>query len=197
MRKEPGRPRDDRIDAAVLDAATALLLEVGYADLRVSTVADRAGTTRPAVYRRWPTKAHLVHEAAFRDSAPSAPATAPPPPGSLDDDVHHLVRAVAQQLSTPLARAAVPGLLADAAGAPTLHAQLLERFALAGWGGVDARLAAAVERGEARPDVDAGTLLETAIGAALLATFLRGADALDDDWVARTAALLLRGLVAA
>ena len=106
-------------------------------------------------------------------------------------------RAVAQQLSTPLARAAVPGLLADAAGDPTLHAQLLERFALAGWGGVDARLAAAVERGEARPDVDAGTLLETAIGAALLATFLRGADALDDDWVARTAALLLRGLVAA
>ena len=197
MRKEPGRPRDDRIDAAVLDAATALLLEVGYADLRVSTVADRAGTTRPAVYRRWPTKAHLVHEAAFRDSAPSAPATAPPPPGSLDDDVHHLVRAVAQQLSPPLARAAVPGLLADAAGDPTLHAQLLERFALAGWGGVDARLAAAVERGEARPDVDAGTLLETAIGAALLATFLRGADALDDDWVARTAALLLRGLVAA
>ena len=197
MRKEPGRPRDDRIDAAALDAATALLLEVGYADLRVSTVADRAGTTRPAVYRRWPTKAHLVHEAAFRDSAPSAPATAPPPPGSLDDDVHHLVRAVAQQLSTPLARAAVPGLLADAAGDPTLHAQLLERFALAGWGGVDARLAAAVERGEARPDVDAGTLLETAIGAALLATFLRGADALDDDWVARTAALLLRGLVAA
>ena len=58
-------------------------------------------------------------------------------------------------------------------------------------------MAAAVERGEARPDVDAGTLLETAIGAALLATFLRGADALDDDWVARTAALLLRGLVAA
>ncbi|MBU2074936.1 MAG: TetR/AcrR family transcriptional regulator [Actinobacteria bacterium] len=194
MRKEPGRPRDDRIDAAVLDAATTLLLEVGYADLRVSAVADRAGTTRPAVYRRWPTKAHLVHEAAFRDHPPAAPATAPPPSGSLDDDVHHLVHAVALQLSTPLARAAVPGLLADAAGDPTLHAQLLERFALAGWGGVDARLAAAVERGEARPDVDAGTLLETAIGAALLATFLRGADALDDAWVARTAALLLRGL---
>ena len=157
-------------------------------------MADRAGTTRPAVYRRWPTKAHLVHEAAFRDDPPVTPATAPPPSGSLDDDVHHLVHAVALQLSTPLARAAVPGLLADAAGDPTLHAQLLERFALAGWGGVDARLAAAVERGEARPDVDAGTLLETAIGAALIATFLRGADALDDDWVARTAALLLRGL---
>jgi len=194
MRKEPGRPRDDRIDAAVLDAATTLLLEVGYADLTVAAVADRAGTTRPAVYRRWPSKAHLVHEAAFRDTGTTdRPEAAPDAGDSLEADLRHLVHSVAEQLSTPLARAAVPGLLADASGDPDLHAQLLERFAVAGWGGVDERLAAAVARGEARPDVDAATVLETVIGAALLATFLRGPQALTADWVGRTTLLLLDG----
>ena len=74
MTNEQGRPRDARIDAAALDAAAALLLEVGYADLTLAAVAARAGTSRPAVYRRWPTKAHLVHEAVFRGDDLDAPA---------------------------------------------------------------------------------------------------------------------------
>ena len=82
MANENGRPRDARIDSAVLDAAAELLAEVGYADLTVAAIADRAGTSRPAVYRRWPTMAHLVHEAAFRDSV----TREPPRTGVLDDD---------------------------------------------------------------------------------------------------------------
>ena len=60
MANRNGRPRDARIDDAVLGAVADLLLEVGYADLTVAAVAERAGTSRPAVYRRWPTKAELV-----------------------------------------------------------------------------------------------------------------------------------------
>ena len=72
----------------MLDAAAELLAEVGYADLTVAAIADRAGTSRPAVYRRWPTKAHLVHEAAFRDSVTREPART----GVLDTDIRELVR---------------------------------------------------------------------------------------------------------
>ena len=42
-----------------------LLEEVGYLQLTIGAIADRAGTNKPAIYRRWPTKAHLVHEAVF------------------------------------------------------------------------------------------------------------------------------------
>ena len=105
MANENGRPRDARIDSAVLDAAAALLGEVGYADLTVAAIADRAGTSRPAVYRRWPTKAHLIHEAAFRDSVTQEP----PHTGVLDNDVRELVRLTAEFLTTPMARVAVPG----------------------------------------------------------------------------------------
>ncbi|WP_141631619.1 helix-turn-helix domain-containing protein, partial [Mycobacterium avium] len=49
-----GRPRDPRIDAAVLRATVELLAETGYPGLLVSAIAQRAGTSKPAIYRRWP-----------------------------------------------------------------------------------------------------------------------------------------------
>ncbi len=65
MVKELGRPRDSRIDNAALAATAELLGEVGYAALSVDAIAKQAGTSKPAIYRRWPSKAHLVHEAVF------------------------------------------------------------------------------------------------------------------------------------
>ncbi len=185
-----GRPRDERIDAAVLDVAAELLLEVGYAGLTIAAVADRAGTSRPAVYRRWPTKAHLAHEAAFRDSTTGGLAGT----GVLADDVRALVRRTAELLTSPLARAAVPGLIAEAATDPVLHRRLLDRFAEHGWRGLDAVLADAVDRGELDPAVDAATLLEIVIGAVLAATLVRGPDRLDDRWVDATTRILIEGI---
>ncbi|MDO3398118.1 TetR/AcrR family transcriptional regulator [Nocardioides sp. SOB44] len=190
MSKDQGRPRDARIDRAVLDAAAALLHEVGYADLTVAAIADRAGTSRPAVYRRWPSKAHLVHEAAFRD----ADTTETLRTGVLEDDLRDLVRRTAGLLASPLARLAVPGLVAEAAADPTLHARLLERFAEHGWIGVEDYLARAAEAGQVRRDVDAVTVLELAIGAALVAMLVHGPEGLDEAWVDRTTAVLLHGI---
>jgi AcrR family transcriptional regulator len=56
----PGRPRDPTIDASVLDATLAVLDESGYARLTLEAVARRAGTTKPAIYRRWPSRQRLV-----------------------------------------------------------------------------------------------------------------------------------------
>ena len=59
----PGRPRDGRIDAAIIAATRELILETGYPALTLSAIAARAGTTTAALYRRWSSKAQLVHEA--------------------------------------------------------------------------------------------------------------------------------------
>ena len=88
MTTDLGRPRDPRIDDAVLRATVELLGETGYADLSVDAIAERAGTSKPAIYRRWPSKAHLVHEAVF----PIAEATELPDTGSLAGDVREMVR---------------------------------------------------------------------------------------------------------
>ncbi|MCB0996253.1 MAG: TetR/AcrR family transcriptional regulator [Acidimicrobiales bacterium] len=55
-----GRPRDPDIDAAVLASARSLLASHGYEAMSVVAVADAAGTTRQAIYRRWATKADLA-----------------------------------------------------------------------------------------------------------------------------------------
>ena len=190
MAGSSGRPRDERIDAAVLDAAAELLAEVGYADLTMAAVADRAGTSRPAIYRRWSSKAHLAHEAAFRDGATGGVSST----GSLAGDVRELVRRTAELLTTPLARAAVPGLIAEAATDPVLHRRVLDRFAAQGWRGLEDHLAAAVRRGELDPAIEADMLLEMVIGSALAATLVRGPDHLDADWVDATTRILLHGI---
>ncbi|MDR3658831.1 MAG: helix-turn-helix domain containing protein, partial [Mycobacterium sp.] len=97
MMKELGRPRDRRIDDAVLKATVALLGEAGYAALSVDAIAKQAGTSKPAIYRRWPSKAHLVHEAVF----PADIATDLPDTGSLAGDVREMVRGTVAVFSTP------------------------------------------------------------------------------------------------
>jgi AcrR family transcriptional regulator len=190
MTTETGRPRDTRIDSAVLDAAAVLLTEVGYADLTVAAIADRAGTSRPAVYRRWPSKAHLVHEAVFRD----ADTSSIPPTGRLDTDLRNIVARTAALLTTPLARLAVPGLIGEAATDPSLNQRLLDRFAGRGWSGLDGYLAEASALGNLKPGFEAGALLELVIGSALAAILVRGPDGLTDSWVDNTTAILLDGV---
>lgn len=191
MTIDPGRPRNPRIDSAVLAATVELLAETGYAALTVDAIARRAGTSKPAIYRRWPGKAHLVHEAVF----PIGKTTDLPDTGSLESDAREMLRRTAAVLTTASARAALPGLIAEMAVDPTLHAALLDRFSdiltrdLTDW------LDAAVARGEVRPDVTAGDVVDAVAGITLLALLTRG-DAIDDGWCDRTAALITRGISA-
>src|ERR1700741_2089012 len=165
MTTDLGRPRDPRIDSAVLRSTVELLGETGYAELSVDAIARRAGTSKPAIYRRWPSKAHLVHEAVFPiDSGTELPDT-----GSLRNDGHEMVRRTVDVLTTPAARAALPGLVGEMAADLTLHAALLERFAGILSHGLTESLDEAVARGEVRPDVTAAELVEVVAGTTFLA----------------------------
>ncbi|EFE79376.1 TetR/AcrR family transcriptional regulator [Streptomyces filamentosus] len=63
-RRGPGRPRQEHVTQAVLDAVVDLVSESGMAALTMDAVAARAGVSKPAVYRRWSTKQDLVIAAA-------------------------------------------------------------------------------------------------------------------------------------
>lgn len=189
MTTDLGRPRDPRIDGAVLGATVELLGETGYADLTVDAIARRARTSKPAIYRRWPSKAHVVHEAVF----PISEGTALPDTGSLARDVREMLRRTTAVLTTPAARAALPGLVGEMAADLTLHAALLERFGDILSRGLNERLNEALARGEVRPDVTAAELSEALAGITLMALLTRGAG-LDDAWVERTSTLILRGI---
>ncbi|UDY23735.1 TetR/AcrR family transcriptional regulator [Nocardioides sp. Kera G14] len=54
------RRRGQALQEALLDAAWTELLEHGYAGFTYDGVAKRAGTSRPVLYRRWPTKPEML-----------------------------------------------------------------------------------------------------------------------------------------
>ena len=189
MTTDLGRPRNRQIDEAVLTATAELIGEVPYAELSVGAIARRAGTSKPAIYRRWPSKAHLVHEAVF----PIGEATQIASTGSLRADIREMVRRVAEILGAAPARAALPGLIGEMAADPTLHAALLERFGDVITRGLGDFLRDAVERGEVRPDVSADEVAEAVAGITLVSLLTRGA-ATGDDWLDRAATLIMRGI---
>ncbi|MCW2514213.1 MAG: transcriptional regulator, TetR family [Mycobacterium sp.] len=184
-----GRPRDPRIDAAILGATADLLVEIGYANLTMAAVAERAGTTKTALYRRWSSKAELVHEAAF----PVAPTALTTPEGDIVGDVRAMVAAARDVFTSPVVRSALPGLIADMAADADLNARVMSRF-VGLFGIVQERLGHAIARGEVHADVDPERLIEIIGGATLLRLLLDPGGQQDDTWVEQTAAIISHGV---
>lgn len=162
-----GRPRDASVDERVMAATWELLLADGYAALNVDEVAERAAVAKTTLYRRWPTKDHLVSALAAR-SLPPVPL---PNTGDLRHDLTefaaalvarmHLFRVADGSGSTP--GGVVTELLAAGARHPDLglairgfHVQL---HAMA----LD-RLRQASEHEGLRPDLDHAILIDQLCG---------------------------------
>jgi AcrR family transcriptional regulator len=186
----PGRPRDERIDVAVLQATVDLLESVGYLQLSVAAIAQRAGTTKPAIYRRWPTKAHLVHDAVF----PASEFDDIQAGEDLRTDLRSLVVAGIELLGRPAARAAVPGLLAETAADPELGARVFLSVAGGTWAWLEQRLHEAVEAGEVRPAVKAATVFSLLAGGAFIAAVSRPAGVVEEESINEIVDVIMRGI---
>lgn len=185
-----GRPRDSRIDTAVLAAARELLADVGYADLTLTAVAARAQTSVPAVRRRWPSKAHIVHHAVF----PTERLTAPRDENStLADEVAGVVDNCAALVSDPAMRRAITGLLSDLAADKDLERELSTRMNSVVSGDLGARFVAAARRDGTTLRLDPSMVAEVAFGATLMTAVMHGAEGLDARWRAQVTAMLLAG----
>jgi AcrR family transcriptional regulator len=66
MEAGTSRRRGATLEEAILDAAWAELIDHGYADMTLEAVAKRAGTSRPVLYRRWPSRTKLATAALAR-----------------------------------------------------------------------------------------------------------------------------------
>ena len=155
-RKRPRR-RGAALEAAILDAAVAELVEVGYGRLSMERVAERAGASKASLYRRWPSRVELMMDAVYH--VIPDPAT-PPDTGSLRGDLLAVLRAVAEQLAGPTGRA-MGGVLGDALGDPALAARVRSHARGAGQVGMREIARRAISRGEAHPDAVTETRLQT------------------------------------
>jgi len=74
-----GRPRNPELDRAILAAAEQQLGEAGYAGMSLESIASAAGTTVPAVRRRFRTKAGVAIAVIESLRIQSIPAETGPP----------------------------------------------------------------------------------------------------------------------
>lgn len=187
VRGTGGRPRDPDIDRAVLAATLEVLDESGYADLSLGEIARRAGTTRPALYRRWTGRPALVLAAiAVRLDIPTPPDT-----GCTLCDIGESFDVFLTAYRT-LRPEVLSALYVDCAADTELRDRYLDTIIEPARRAVGRTLSRAAERGDLRPDADLDQLLD------LVASFVHyramfGREHLSDDEAWHAIELLMRG----
>ncbi|SEQ91636.1 TetR/AcrR family transcriptional regulator [Lentzea albida] len=150
------RRRDERIDHAVLDAVSALVREVGYPALTMEAIAARAGTTKPAIRRRWQSRQQLVVAAMARDRIGLTEIDT----GCLHCDLAGHLEALRAGLEDPAFGAVIPALLADLADDPVLHKKFLAVLWEPRRQACVTTLRKAQDRGELEPSADVDLVLD-------------------------------------
>jgi AcrR family transcriptional regulator len=97
-----GRRRGIRLEDAILDAAWAELVERGYPALTLEGVAKRAGTSRPVLSRRWPSRTALATAALGRHVAQNPIVV--PDLGSVRDEICLLLRRMSDRARPDMIR---------------------------------------------------------------------------------------------
>lgn len=69
-----GRPRSTTLDGEIRRAAMAVIRENGVSAMSLDEVAERAGVSKPTIYRRYAGKTELVVAAIVEACAPQGPA---------------------------------------------------------------------------------------------------------------------------
>jgi AcrR family transcriptional regulator len=151
----PGRPRSEEAHGAILEAAIALIREVGYDAVTMDGIAARAGVGKATVYRRWKQKETLVAEAIQRIVA-AIPA---PDTGTTAGDLRVLMHAAEAMYGDPATSALLSGLVAAMARSEPIAAAVRGGF-VATWNDAVRRV---LERGIARGDLRPGLDLDLAL----------------------------------
>jgi AcrR family transcriptional regulator len=158
-RTRRGRPRNPRIEREVVLAVLAALRGDGYHAITLDGIARKVRCARTSIYRRWPSKRHLVVEAVLSEMGAHPAADTGTLRGDLEAAVGTLLRAFAGPL-----RFALPGLVADMARdaelAETLRGEVLGSRRRS----MRAAFARAQLRGEVSKRLDLELLLDVLTG---------------------------------
>ncbi len=180
--------RSARVREAVLKATLQAVAEHGADAVNIGEIAREAEVHETSIYRRWPTKEHLLLDALLDYSEAELPI---PDTGSVRGDLVAFACSVAAYLDSPLGRTLARAMVV-ASDDDTLAAGRAQfwksRVDLA-----SAMIDRAKDRGEVPTDLDAATALELVI-APLHFRALLTHQAIDEQVIGHIVDALLAGL---
>jgi len=172
-----------------MSATRRLLACDGYDQLSIEAIAREAGVSRPTIYRRWPSKAHLVFDAAFGQPPGGELLSAS---GDFETDLRAFARAVLTFWRDPVVEAAALGILTERRRDPELHIrtqQLLDERTKAAFGSL---VSSGVEQGHVHPNVDVDMVYQAVLGTAFYTAHMEP-DVDVDTTADRLCSLLIEG----
>ncbi|MEV4946939.1 TetR/AcrR family transcriptional regulator [Streptomyces sp. NPDC053755] len=184
----PGRPREERVTGAVLRAVVDLVTEQGIGAVTMDAVAARAGVSKPAIYRRWPTKQDLIIAAAeTRIGALSVPDL-----GDFRAELRFVLTARLETYRLPGSDRLIAGLIGAAAETGAVRGQYADYTAR-----ITSETRRVLERGIARGDVAPHTDVRAAatlVAAPLLFRLIGEQEMPDDRFVDALVDLVARAV---
>ncbi|HEY6922079.1 MAG TPA: TetR/AcrR family transcriptional regulator C-terminal ligand-binding domain-containing protein [Steroidobacteraceae bacterium] len=150
-----GRPRDERIDTEVVSAVLGALRTGGYGAVTIDGIARKVKRARTSIYRRWPSKRHLVAYAVLNEMGDNPAADT----GALRADLEAAVETLLNAFAGPLGQA-LAGLVADMAQDPELAQTIRQEVLAARRKSMREAFARARVRREIRPDLDVDLALD-------------------------------------
>ncbi len=166
-----------------------MLAEQGYARMSIAVVADAAGVSRPAIYRRFKTKADLAMAAL---AARIDEQASPPPDLDVETGLTQVLRHLASRLRDKHSMALIGTLLVEEEQTPDLIRLFRKRL----WAPRANLLREIIdrgrERGELRKIVDSDVVVSMLIGA-LYAAYISQAK-IPHDWPERAVRAALDGV---
>jgi AcrR family transcriptional regulator len=121
--RRPGRRRDAGLDEAILQATRELLTEYGYDAMTMDAVAERAGTGKSTVYRRWPSKVRLTVDSLLCSKQLSISEV--PDSGSLREDLLSVATMAMRMKNDELMSGLISAIREDAEVAAVFHEQFV------------------------------------------------------------------------
>ncbi|HEY2443508.1 MAG TPA: TetR/AcrR family transcriptional regulator [Streptosporangiaceae bacterium] len=161
--RRPGRPRSERADRAILEAALELFAESGPAGLCVEAIAARAGVGKATIYRRWAGKEELLFDALASLKSPLSD----PAGESVRDDLVALLSVMCRDISDPRRARQYALLLGEGEKYPKLMERYKETVVEPRRDVIRAVLRRGVSTGELRPDTDVEVAMLALTGAVL------------------------------
>lgn len=156
-----GRPRDQAVNRAILDAARDLIADQGYGSFSIEAVAARASVAKQSIYRRWSSRGALLIDV-YMDGLESA---RPLPGTGFGPDFKALMGQTVQRQRAGAYANVLKGLMIEAQSDADLRELFIAKIVAPRRETLRRVLAQAKETGELPAKLDVEMMLDMTFGA--------------------------------